>query len=210
MTVIPLFPTPLYHEKFEHNVDLEYIDNLVYYPYELNDGYTTDNQNILLEEPFKELRDEIEKHLNIFYFDVLRFRQGKLVHSNSWINKHEHGHCGRLHIHANSCYSGVYYLNGTEGGGGLTFHHPDDQSPFGRTLLPEVHDRNMWNSTFYRCPLEAHNLLLFPSHVAHMTEVNQSQENRYSLAFNYFIDGIIGQDTGKLECTVNPNSKLTS
>ena len=70
MTVIPLFPTPLYHEKFEHNVDLEYIDNLVYYPYELNDGYTTDNQNILLEEPFKELRDEIE---NISIFFILMF-----------------------------------------------------------------------------------------------------------------------------------------
>jgi len=211
MTVIPLFPTPLYHVKLELDIDLEYIENLVYYPYAAEDGFISDNVNILLEEPLKELRDTIEKHMNILYFDVLRFRQGKPIHSGSWVNKHAYGNCSPMHLHSNSCYSGVYYFNAPKDGGGILFQHPEDQRPFARTILPEVCERTMWNSTVYKCPLEENNLLIFPSHVIHSTEPNQSKtEYRYSLAFNYFVDGIIGQDSGKLELTINPNSRLTS
>ena len=45
-------------------------------------------------------------------------------------------------------------------------------------------------------------LVLFPSHLIHSTEKNNSDQNRYSLAFNYFVEGELGGDTGRVNIKV--------
>ena len=45
-------------------------------------------------------------------------------------------------------------------------------------------------------------LVLFPSHLVHSTEKNNSDEDRYSLAFNYFVEGDLGNDTGRVNIKV--------
>lgn len=199
LEVIPLFSTPVVKATVESNIDLKYLESLDYYQYTSGNGHGSVNQNILLEDIFKDLRVEIEKVINVKYHDILQFSQGKLTHASSWINLHKPGEYSQKHSHSNSCYSGVYYLNAPQNGGGLIFWYPQEIPTYCTiTVSPEVKEMNMWNSKTYGFPLTKNDLFIFPSHLTHYTEVNRSNENRYCLAFNYFVEGAIGQNTGRV------------
>ena len=66
--------------------------------------------------------------------------------------------------------------------------------------LPVMH--NALNCSHFVKGVEPNLLLLFPSHLVHSTEKNASDENRYSLAFNYFVEGELGGDTGRVNIKV--------
>ena len=195
-----LFPTFLYKEVVPFDIDLQYLKDIEYERYGDGTGNTSVNQMILLEEPFAELKKEIDKHLNIIHFDVLKSSQGIPVHTTSWINYHTPGDYAPIHNHTNTFYSGVYYLNAPINGGGIFFHHP--QLMRTRTLKVEESEKNMWNSELYYHELKKNSFLVFPSNLPHSTEVNKSNKNRYSLAFNYFIEGQLGYQTNKINLRI--------
>ncbi len=195
-----LFPTFLYKDIIPFDIDLEYLESLEYERYGCGTGYTSANQMILLEEPFAELKQQIDYHLNVVHYDVLKSSQGRPVHIASWINYHNPGDHAPVHNHTNTYYSGVYYLNAPTDGGGIFFHHP--QLMRSRTLKVQDREKNMWNSDLHYHQLEKNALLVFPSNLPHSTEVNKSSKDRYSLAFNYFIEGQLGHQTSKINLRI--------
>tara|TARA_B100000085_G_C18399635_1_gene454011 strand:- start:208 stop:816 length:609 start_codon:yes stop_codon:yes gene_type:complete len=195
-----LFPTFLYQEVVPFDIDIQYLKSLEYERYGCGTGYTSANQMILLEEPFAELKKQIDYHVNAVHYDVLKSSQGRPVHIASWINYHTPGDHAPVHNHTNTYYSGVYYLNAPTNGGGIFFHHP--QLMRSRTLKVEDSEKNMWNSDIYYHELRKNTLLVFPSNLPHSTEVNKSNQDRYSLAFNYFIEGQLGHQTSKINLRI--------
>ena len=67
--LIPLFPTPLYCATLDFELDEEYIKQLEYVRYPDDTGDVSVNKNILLEPQFADLKEEIDEHMNNFYFD---------------------------------------------------------------------------------------------------------------------------------------------
>jgi len=200
LIVESLFPSFLYNEIIPFDMDLDYIKDLEYERYGDGTGYTSTNQTILLEKPFIELKKQIDHHINVLHYEVLQSCQGTPVHVSSWINYHTPGDYAPVHNHTNTYYSGVYYLNSPIDGGGIFFHHP--QLMRSRMLKVQYHTDNIWNSDIYFYELQKNSLLIFPSNLPHSTQVNKSNQNRYSLAFNYFIEGQFGSQTSKINLRV--------
>jgi ectoine hydroxylase-related dioxygenase (phytanoyl-CoA dioxygenase family) len=42
-------------------------------------------------------------------------------------------------------------------------------------------------------------IVIFPSHLEHSVEKNNSNENRYSIAFNFYVRGKFGKEEYELE-----------
>lgn len=203
MELYPLFSTPVVKCKLNHTLDLNYLESLDYILYG-NSGYRSLSDNILLEEYFSDLKYQIETTLNRFLFEYLNFTQGQIVHTGSWINLHTPGDHAPKHNHTNSFYSGVFYLDVPKDSGKIWFVKPTAYSTYATpTIDPMITEFNIHNSNEWGFDPESNDLLLFPSHLDHSVDVNESNSNRYSLAFNYFLHGIIGGDTGNLNLQVN-------
>ena len=200
MLVESIFPTYLYNDIIPFDIDLDYLNGLDYKMYGCGTGHASSNQLILEEEPFAELRKQIDDAVNVLHYDVLQCGQGNPVLVQSWINYHNPGDHAPVHNHTNCCYSGVYYLNAPVDGGGIFFHHPHFMGP--KTIKLEHRMDNQFNTHTYFHELKKNSLLIFPSHLPHSTEVNKSDQVRFSLAFNYFIEGQFGHQTSKINLRV--------
>ena len=200
MLIESIFPTYLYHDIIPFDIDLAYLHSLEYEMYGCGTGHSSSNQLILEEEPFAELRKQIDDAVNVLHFDVLQSGQGTPVLVQSWINYHETGDHAPVHNHTNCVYSGVYYLNAPMDGGGIFFHHPQLMRP--KTIKIESHTDNQFNTDTYFHELKKNSLLIFPSNLPHSTQVNKSNHVRFSLAFNYFIEGQFGHQTSKINLRI--------
>lgn len=202
--VFPLFSTPIYKTKLffnekEKNILMNYITKLKYFKYDSDNGYTTKEKNILTKRIFLNTKKQINQHINKFVFDILELNKVNLYVSSSWINLHQKGDYAQPHIHQNSLFSGVLYLNVPEKNcGKITFHFPC-QIPFfnTNTITPGVKNENIYNSHSYNFNPTNGDLLIFPSHVLHEVGMNKSDRGRYSLSFNYFAKGKISDEKTK-------------
>lgn len=201
-----LFPTPVYKTKLEENDDLKLIKNhLEYFEYyDYDNALGTKDQNVLKNPLYKNLREKVEDHLNRFLFDILKIDNLKVAHCNSWINKFQKGHYTNLHQHGLSFFSGVLYLKVYDGDcGDIIFHKKESYNTLSTlTFGCEFSEKNKINSYDVKYKPEDRLLLIFPSHLNHMVTVNNCDSIRYSLAFNYFIDGNLGVDTQRLNLKI--------
>lgn len=203
LEIFPLFSTPVIKTFIEFDVDFNYLDSLEYYTYGDGTGYGSVNENILMETYFSELRNQIENYLNVFLFEILKFTEGNISHTRSWINLHKPGCYAPRHNHTNSCYSGVYYFDVPQNSGMIWFIKPNEIPTFATpTVLPSLGSYNIYNSNEFGFETTKNDLILFPSHLTHKVDVNNSDKNRYSLAFNYFLEGKMGGKTGSANIKV--------
>ena len=201
--IIPLFPTPLYVTTIDYDIDDSYLESLECERYPDDTGNVSVNKNILFEDKFSDLKGYIDKHVNKFYFEYLRSAQGQPVLTGSWINVHEPNDASPKHVHCNACFSGVFYLKVPENSGGIKFSMDRETGSHTTSTnypLPVMH--NALNCPSFIKSVENNLLVLFPSHLTHSTEKNNSDQNRYSLAFNYFVEGDLGDDTGRVHIKV--------
>ena len=204
MKVIPLFPTPVFHNEFgvelmtkiEEDIDLE---SLEYERYPDDTGSGSVDKDVLNRPEFALLKEAIDENMKEFYHRILRAEHGTPVLSGSWINVHEPGDQCPQHIHCNACYSGVFYFDVPIASGSIEFFS-DKQvgNHASSTLYPGFMEKNALNTCSYRCFLDAGVLLIFPSHLRHGTEPNNSESKRYSMGFNYFLEGEFGRETGRV------------
>lgn len=192
LQLLPLFATPLIKSRIDFNIDREYLDSLKYRQYSDSSGLISTNEKILLEDEFSELKTEIEDRLNKFLFDILQFNEGTIAHTRSWINLHMPGCYAGTHNHTNACYSGIYYIDVPENGGAIWFVGNGEPTYSTNTVVPSLKSYNIHNCKEFPVDAKANDLLLFPSHLHHRVDINQSNQRRYSLAFNYFLEGEIG------------------
>jgi len=202
--IFPLFSTPIYKTKIEFNENekkflSKEIFKLNYFEYESGNGYTTKEKNILLMRKFSNIKAQINEHVNKFVFDILEFNKVDLYVSSSWINLHKKGNYAQPHIHENSLFSGVLYLKIPEKNcGPITFHFPFQIPTFcTSTISPGFKNRNIYNSQSWKFNPVSGDLLIFPSHILHDVGINESNEYRYSLSFNYFVRGNISKEKTK-------------
>jgi len=193
--IVPLFSQPLYINKID--ITQDNIEQVINTPCQsdnggYNNGWMSDTQ-WLTTQP--EIRSIIEEHLSEYVFNTLAVDNTKhqLEHTSSWVNKHNPGDSGAGHAHDNAMFSGVMYFKVPPNSGDISFYVPSMIPTWCTpTLYPEVKEYNTYNMRESRIPVRAGMLLLFPSHLAHAVRVNDSNEDRYSIAFNYILRGQYG------------------
>ena len=202
--VIPLFSTPIFLPKETFEVSeslLQFIQSI-----ELNN---TDNLRrrqsldsyILDREELSELKQFLEKQLNVYVQDILQFKDNEFYITQSWISVLLPGEDHHPHWHQNSLVSGVFYVCGDENPIVLRTIHGDP--PFGRSWSFKPSEYNLWNSGTWSCENKKNTVILFPSIAEHYVGEHSGIGPRMSIAFNSFVQGPVGDVNTKTELVFN-------
>jgi len=189
--VASIFPTPIYISRLGRELtkpELKFIEKNKKDVYK-NEGNTTSNNNsVLNEKQFKELKLELDLRVADYFNKVISPANSIEPYiTQSWLNftkKNEHHH---KHAHPNSFVSGVFYLNCNEEFDNIVFYKEKYEG-----IKPEYKEHNLWNSDSWYIPVKTGDIMMFPSSLTHMVETKKGDNTRISLAFNVFIKGRIG------------------
>lgn len=192
-SILPLFATPIYINNVG---DFQKPDmGSVEFTSGAYSFLTSVDKCILDRQDFAVIRDVVLKEVGIYAHEILAVNAGvEFYITNSWINVHKRGHAAGAHIHHNSLISGVLYLQVNENSGDLVFHR-DVLSliPFPPTVDLDMDSFNIYNCKSWGHKPKTNDICLFPSVVSHSADPNQSDEDRWCLAFNTFVRGDIGK-----------------
>ena len=106
--------------------------------------------------------------------------------ANAWININPKNSSNQFHIHPHSVLSGVYYVSANEHNGDLIFYNDVKTDMINHTFL-NVNTRNTYSSVNYKPTINR--IILFPSWILHGVGINNSSEDRISIAFNFNVKG---------------------
>jgi|TARA_B100000035_G_scaffold138676_1_gene118201 uncharacterized protein (TIGR02466 family) len=189
--IIDLFPTSIYMDSFELSPsDHANLSQVKLYRNVDEEAWVSDT-NLHLQPWYQSIQGKIQTHVEKYIYDEMGLSKSyKMQCHGAWLNRNDKGDYTSIHHHSNSLISGVYYLAVQDTQGRIQFYD-DKDGPFGRyfTVLNYTEQNNR-NS--HRANVECKNgtIVLFPSRLKHSVAPNLSEEPRFSLAFDYTIDGI--------------------
>lgn len=188
-----IFPTPIYISKLDReltSLELKFVDKNKKDFYK-NDGNITSNNNYILNEKhFANLKKELDLRIKD-YFDKVISSSNNITHyiTQSWLNYTEKNQYHHKHAHPNSLVSGVFYINCNDKFDKIKFFNEKY-----KIINLEVKEWNLWNSESWWFPVKTGDIILFPSSLTHMVETKEGNNTRISLAFNVFIKGTVGNN----------------
>jgi uncharacterized protein (TIGR02466 family) len=193
-----IFPTPIYISKLNRELtplELKFVDKHKKDFYKNNSNITSNNNYILNEKTFANIKKELDLRVQD-YFDKVISPANKITPyiTQSWLNYTETNQYHHKHSHPNSLVSGVFYINCHEKYDKIKFFND-----IYKTIILEVKDWNIWNSETWWFPVKTGDIILFPSSLTHMVETKEGDNTRISLAFNVFIKGTVGNNKSLTE-----------
>lgn len=199
--ILPLFSTPVFIVN-PQGIPLEKLKGVIdiiegaEYKESSAAGYQylaiSENKQVLEEKQFSVIKKNIMEALNM-YLKMLGGLSGNFFIKTSWIVKSRPGDKSRSHTHPNSIFSGVYYIQTDANCGDIIFEYG---KPFPPAICTNMDIRKKFNSIL-NSPVYSHTpqnnqIVLFPSDLMHRVAKNKSSINRISIAFDIYLDGVIG------------------
>lgn len=197
----PLFAEPIYRGNIASHISTEQISYIQNLKMVRNQANLISENLYLFEEPeMASIKAVVQEALDFYARDVMGITQ-QLYVTQSWalVNSPSIGMHG--HSHSNSVVSGsLYYCDMPEAGGNMVFdrHRTYQQLQ----LTPERDKRNIYNTPLNVIEPRKGEVVLFSSSLQHFVENNSSAEDRYSIAFNTFIRGELGNYRDVSELTI--------
>jgi len=193
-----IFPTPIYISKLNRSLtplELKFVDKNKKDFYK-NDGNITSNNNYILnEKPFTNIKKELDLRVQDYFDKVISPANNITPYiTQSWLNYTETNQYHHKHAHPNSLVSGVFYINCHEEHDKIKFFNDNY-----KTIKLEIKDWNLYNSESWWFSVKTGDVILFPSSLTHMVETKQGDNTRISLAFNVFIKGTVGNNKNLTE-----------
>ena len=144
----------------------------------------TEDLNIL--KKYNKLNTEIKKAVDTTLKEILMLRNVNFRIFSSWLTKAKPKGFGDRHSHSNSWLSGIYYPKG-DPGFNVKFFLPSKSQFYTAPI-----EWNMFNAGSWVITAEDNLLVLFFSQLNHQIMLNESTEDRFSLAFNLVPKGEFG------------------
>lgn len=105
----------------------------------------------------------------------------------SWLNLNNPGTYHDQHEHFGAILGGVVYLEASSGAGDLVFHDPVKVRTQANSLTKKHRiTSNKFNYQIIRSTPNTGKIVLFESWITHSVEINKSNDNRISVAFNVY------------------------
>jgi uncharacterized protein (TIGR02466 family) len=197
-TINGIFPTPIYISKIDKeltSLELKFVDKNKKDFYKNSGNITSNNNYILNEKPFANIKKELDLRVQDYFDKVISPANNITPYiTQSWLNYTETNQYHHKHAHPNSLVSGVFYINCHEEHDKIKFFNDTY-----KTIRLETKNWNMWNSETWWFSVKTGDVILFPSSLTHMVETKQGDNTRISLAFNVFIKGTVGNNKNLTE-----------
>lgn len=191
MEVFPLFPMPVYLSD-EYAATPAETTALKIQDWVVNpDGNKFSANNHVLDLPVLiGLRSFLQTQVENFVHEILGVtRQSRFFITQSWVTVKTRGSAHHIHAHPNSLVSGVYYLDGELAP--IAFKRPAGNEIFGSITLT-MEKVTPFSAMDCSLPNRKNHAILFPSTMQHFVRENPSDAPRYSVAFNSFAKGLLG------------------
>lgn len=111
--------------------------------------------------------------------------------ADMWANVNRHKEFNRPHLHSQSNFSGVFYVDVPPDSGKLAFERHDLYFHMIQSRM-RVNEYNQYNSPLWFVPSQNNMLVIFPSYLRHDVGPNLSQDPRISVNFNITIHHVNG------------------
>ncbi len=199
--VEPLFAEPIFRADLSHAItpaQVIYIKNLAMAQNQTN--LISEDRYIFEREELASIKTAVEEALEVYRSEVMGIEQ-RLYVTQSWslINQPRVGMHG--HSHSNSIVSGsLYYCDLPQPSSPMVFDRHREYRML--EINPSAGKRNIFNTNMNAIVPKTGELLLFASGLQHYVEANTATQPRYSIAFNAFIRGKIGDYRDVSELTL--------
>tara|TARA_Y100000389_G_scaffold201576_1_gene244628 strand:- start:8663 stop:9244 length:582 start_codon:yes stop_codon:yes gene_type:complete len=185
------FPTFIYAEDF--NLDTNLFANEIIEWSKKDEGLRKTNvkgwhskTHMHTIPVFKPLVDELYRMQRKIYEEEFLDREPRL--GNMWANINYKGSLNMPHVHANSLFSGAYYIKVPKNSGFLKINDPRQGTHFIKPTKKNVPIPLHLGSEIHLEPQE-NRALMFPSWLEHCVDINESDDIRISVSFNFLQDG---------------------
>ena len=187
-----LFPTPIYNSKVELTSELTLLKSMEFKKSAQNYVETTLNQNLLNAPAFSALKSQVDSHVETYVRECLHINsKQKFRMIKSWGVRTQESEESGSHSHGNSIFSGVVYLQTPENSGNPNFFRLGGL--LSQNIIFDFDEYNIFNSHAWEFDVKELEIYIFPSDVNHMVCENKSTEERYSIAFDYWLhEGFAG------------------
>ena len=190
-TVKPLFAEPYFVMNIKDAISpkqVKFIQSLTMIENHMNriseDLYLFDRPEL------SSIREAVDEALAVFARDVLGVAH-RLDVTQSWALINPPGVGMHAHTHSNSLVSGsLYYAPMPKPPGNMIFERTSGYRQI--EMAVDEARTNIYNTQRNAVVPQEGDLVLFSSSILHFVETNQSQQDRYSIAFNTFPRGTIG------------------
>ncbi|MFP6807000.1 MAG: putative 2OG-Fe(II) oxygenase [Pseudomonadales bacterium] len=187
----PLFATPYFRANIAHAIS----DEQIAYVQDLKmiknrDNYISENLYIFEDPKLLSFKIAIQEALDIYANEVMGISQ-KLYVTQSWALVNQTSVGMHSHSHSNSIVSGsLYYCDLPEPVSRVIF---DKHTMYQQLELNPLKDKqNLFNTPVNVVTPKTREVLMFPSDLTHQIEPNGASTPRYTIAFNTFIKGKLG------------------
>jgi uncharacterized protein (TIGR02466 family) len=202
--LMPLFSHPLSIYMVDEEIDiLKSIDDVSFKSIKQHTSSsiapTYISKDLKILESYPDAKNIIEKYFNHYKNDVLNYNSTNFKMTTSWITKTIKNSMSHYHSHKNSLYSGVLYLSDSgENVAPIEFTKSNNCDNI--FITPDEY--NVYNSDEYKLYPQKNMIIFFPSNTMHRIGLHLSNEERYSVSFNFFPVGEIGEDDSSMEVEV--------
>ena len=192
MIIEKFFPTFIYAKDI--NLNTTHLSQIIFEWSQKDKGIQKTNVNgwhsptdMHLKPEFKRLTNALLEAQNKIYKE--EYLDSEPVIGNMWANVNPPGGMNRAHQHANSLWSGVYWIKTPKNCGQLKIDDPRSAACMTRPKQKDVNkpDR-LWRETHYD-PI-AGRCIMFPSWLMHCVDPNESNDIRISVSFNFLQKGM--------------------
>ena len=199
--VKPLFAEPYFVTSIAHAISTEQIEFIKSIKMIENQMNHISEELYLFNRPeLKSIKVAVHEALATYAQEVMGV-QHDLEVTQSWALMNPPGVGMHAHTHSNSLVSGsLYYAPMPDPPGNMIFERTNGYRQI--ELAVNEGKQNVYNTPRNAVVPKHGDLVLFSSSILHFVEVNQSQQDRYSIAFNSFVRGKIGSFRDVSELTV--------
>jgi len=192
--VIPLFPSVLFSTKLEGDYTEIYDEIITSFNFISTNAtqhtYISDGYRVL--DYYPDLRQQVFNQFIFFKNEVMKWYNTDFQIITSWLTKTEKDGTSLMHCHKNSFYSGVLYFKTIKDIAPIEFCNTSVDPGSWMINTPPKELQSPINAESWVIHPEENQLIFFPSHLFHRVNNHQSDEPRYSLAFNIIPTGVIG------------------
>lgn len=189
-----VFATPVYKSDNLYKLTKEQLDYLKTLEVIKNKGgnFLTVRKDIMNDESMKDFKHWCLLNVRAFAKQLGASERTSFYITQSWMNRNPPHSYHHTHMHPNSIFSCIYYVEGDKCP--TYFYRYDDRTSFGNFAFYE-NDKGSTAFTATKAGVmnEVGRLVIFPSSMVHDVDTNESDKDRVTISFNTFIKGEMGE-----------------